>query len=187
MGEAKAASRPSSTPPSVAMAEFEGEQVERSENSVRTSYLKEKGKHQVYARLATEACLCGGAGMPKLACRADPGMDMDSTSGSPGASSLSSSPGCPGGSLWAPKPVTLKMLVRPPLVAICSCSWSLASWYCRLMGLNTGCGIRGWGFQLARAFMTAPVSSSESTGPLLASSSSSKGAFASNAASVMKD
>lgn len=54
-------------------------------------------------------------------------------SSSPGASSLSINPGWPSGSRWAPKPLTLNMLVRPPLVAVWSCSLRRASWYCRFI------------------------------------------------------
>lgn len=81
--------------------------------------------------------------------------------------------------------MTLNMFDLPPFVAVCSCSWRRASWYVRLIGLKTGGGSTGCGFQRARALITAAVSSSESTGAAFASSSSATGAFASRAASAV--
>ena len=142
-------------------------------------------KTKAYALAVTDGRRGGAAWMPKLDDLRLRLMPANPESGSPGASSKSPyKPGWPSGNRCRPYPTTLKIFVRPPLVAICSCSFNLASWYCLLIGPRTGCGIRGRGFQCANDAMTVAVSSSESTGPALASSSSSSGALASRAASM---
>lgn len=80
-----------------------------------------------YPRLLTDGLRCSCPCIPKLDDR--PGTPKTTAeSGSPGASSPSAKlDKWPSGSFCAPKPTTLNMLVRPPLVAICSCSCRRAS------------------------------------------------------------